>query len=396
MGNPERFRAVAERISKQVAGGWTRIAVVVSAMSGETNRLVSLMKQVNASAPANCYDMAVAAGEQVSVGLLAASLESFGVRAEPLLGYQLGVITDRDHSRARIESIQTEKIEAAWRAGKIPVVAGFQGVTSDLSLTTLGRGGSDTSAVALAAALKASFCEINTDVSGVFTADPRVVPDALLIERLDYDTAMELALLGGKVLHVRCVELAAKYKMPLVVRSTFDKDQAKRTFIMQYSDKEKLEAPVVSGVSLERNVAKIAVRKLDSSKVGIPAIFAHLAKEGVNVDIIVHDRSELTGELQVAFSVVESETTPALTALKGLAQDHKTIEVEPKVGLAKVSVVGLGMQTHSGVASRAFEALAQSKIDILMISTSEIKISCVVPATQADEAVRCLHTEFFG
>ena len=395
MGNAERIRGIALRVAGQYRQGWGRTAIVVSAMAGETNRLVELVRQVNPQATAKSYDVAVAAGEQVSVGLLAAALEAEGVETEPLLGYQLGIRTGPHHANARIHSIDITKIRAAFEKGRIPVIAGFQGVSPEMAITTLGRGGSDTSAVALAIALEAEFCEINTDVSGVFTADPRVVAGAKLIETLSYQAAMELALLGSKVLHVRSVELGAKYKMPIVVRSTFEADEARRTKIVSYSESEGLEAPVVSGITMEKNIAKVSIRGIEADPSAISDIFSRVAARGVNVDIIVHDR-RTSNELSVGFTVPESDLETALGAINGLTMAGTPPTIETKSGLAKVSAVGLGMQTHSGVASRAFGALGKEKIDILMISTSEIKISCVVPGSQADAATRCLHRVFFG
>jgi aspartate kinase len=381
VGTVERIQSVAKRISGQVASGMNQMAVVVSAMAGETNRIVGLVNEVNPLADHKSYDMAVAAGEQVSVGLLCAALRGNGVRAEPLLAYQLGVITDDLHAKARIQLINTERIEQCWEQGEIPVVAGFQGVTRNLEITTLGRGGSDTSAVALAVALHADLCEINTDVDGVLTADPRVVPNARLIEVLDYDVALELSALGSKVLHSRSVELGAKYSLPMVVRHSFCPDEKRSTKLVALNEKQALEAPVVSGVTLDRSIGKITLRDIPHNK--ISEVFSKVAAREINVDIIVHDKHD------VGFTVAGSELNDAADAVKDMASLEKTD------GLSKVSVVGLGMRSHPGVASKVFSVLSENDIEVLMISTSEIKISCVVREGEGEHATRLLHAAFF-
>jgi aspartate kinase len=399
VGSPERIRDVAKRIASQYRCGYKRLAVVVSAMSGETNRLVALVNSVNPNAPAKSYDMAVASGEQVSVALMTAALAAEGVVAEPFLSHQLGILTDTFHSKARIKSIATEPIEECWRRGMIPVVAGFQGVTEAMEITTLGRGGSDTSAVALAIAIDADFCEINTDVDGVFTCDPRVVPDARLIDIMDFEVALEMASLGSKVLHPRCVELGAKFEMPIIVRNTFTPNEHRRTRVMRLSDKQNLEAPVVSGVTLDRDVVKTTLMGLEPDPKMISRIFSEMAELGVNVDIIVHDLPRLEtsrgadSSIQLGFTTSAADATVALRALEPLIKTHgwrHTVEAD----CAKVSVVGVGMRSHAGVAATTFAALSQEGINIRMISTSEIKISCVVDAAAADQACRALHKVF--
>jgi aspartate kinase len=399
VGSPERIKDVARRISAQYRLGHRRLAVVVSAMSGETNRLVALVNSVNPAAPAKSYDMAVASGEQVSVALMTAALAAEGVAAEPFVSHQLGILTDAFHSRARIKSINTEPIEDCWRRGMIPVVAGFQGVTEAMDITTLGRGGSDTSAVALAIAVGADHCEINTDVDGVFTCDPRIVADAQLIEVMDFEVALEMASLGSKVLHPRCVELGAKFSMPIIVRNTFTPNDHRRTRVMTLTDKKNLEAPVVSGVTLDRDVVKTTLLGLDADPKMISRIFSNMAEAGVNVDIIVHDLPRVDAShdqersMQLGFTTNKADADAALRALEPLMKAHgwrHTIEGD----CAKVSVVGVGMRSHSGVAATMFTALTQHGINIRMISTSEIKISCVVDAAEAERACRALHKVF--
>lgn len=397
VGNPQRIQAIAKRLKEQVGGGWNRIAVVVSAMSGETNRIVGLVNEVNPKASARSYDMAVSAGEQVAVGLLSAALEAEGIGAEPFLGYQLGILTDTAHARARIQSIDTAKIEAAWSEGKIPVIAGFQGVTSDHKITTLGRGGSDTSAVALAVALKASFCEINTDVNGVYTADPRVVKNATLIEELNYDVALELAASGGKVLHPRCVELGAKYKMPIVVRNTFDTNESRRTKMFAVEGGDALEAPLVEAVTLDKNVAKVTLANWKAGQGNLFDVFSRVASQGVNVDVIVYDKTNDLGACSVGFTVPKSDLRIALETIESFKKDGQDLfHVESQSGLAKVSAVGLGMSSHPGVASRIFEAINKAEINILMVSTSEIKISFVIDERDGERLTQLIHGLFFS
>lgn len=395
VGSLERIDAVAQRVAAQYQEGFRKIAIVVSAMSGETNRLVEMMNGINPLASLRNYDMAVAAGEQVSVALMAAALEKHGISSRGFLGYQLGVVTDSLHSKARIESIQTAKLHACWDRGEIPVVAGFQGMTGDLEITTLGRGGSDTSAVALAVALEASFCEINTDVDGVFTADPRVVPEAQLAPEMDFEVALEMASLGSKVLHSRCVELGAKYSMPIVVRNTFKPNNHPRTLIMNFSAERKLEAPVVSGVTLDKKVVRVSVHNLPTRSGIIGSAFEAIAKSGVNVDIIVHNRSNDSDTMRIGFTIGEADLVRTRDLLEKWTLEKKLgayIEVESE--LSKVSVVGLGMQSHPGVASRVFSCLEDSGIALHMISTSEIKISVVVSEKEGEGAARALHKEF--
>lgn len=395
VGTPERISNVAARVAQHYKAGQRELAIVVSAMSGETNRLVELVRQVNPDAPARFYDMAVAAGEQVAVALMAAALEKHGVPGEALLAYQLGIVTDELHAKARIQHIRTEKIHQAWREGRIPVIAGFQGMTKYGEITTLGRGGSDTSAVALAVALEAGFCEINTDVDGVYTADPRIVPDARLSEIMDFDVALEMASLGSKVLHARCVELGAKYKMPIVVRNTFKEDQSKRTVIMAFNEAQALEAPVVSGVTLDGNVAKLTVEYPIEQSDLISKLFTKIADLGVNVDIIVHDNAKHEQTCTLGFTVGRDDlrsTTKALDEFAAGNKDKFTYRAEQ--GLVKVSIVGLGMRSHPGVASKMFRALTTRNIALHMISTSEIKVSCVIDEKHAAAASQALHTAF--
>ncbi len=395
VGSVERIASVAERVSKYYNEGYSKLAIVVSAMSGETNRLVELVHQVNPQAREKIYDVAVSAGEQVSAALLAAALEKRGIPSEPLLAYNVGIFTDSFHAKARIRSIKTDKVEECWARGVVPIIAGFQGITEEHDLTTLGRGGSDTSAVAIAIALKASFCEINTDVDGVYSADPRLVPEAHLIPKMDYESALEMAALGSKVLHSRCVEIAAKYKMPIVVRNSFKDFDSQRTFIMDFaSSKDFLEAPLVSGITLDKNVVKISLKNLPSTISAITDLFEKIAKENINVDIIVHNADK---ERTLGFTIGKEDLSKTWKSLEALKKDpdFKNMTVESEEGLAKISAVGLGMRSYSGVAAKIFSALAKEGITIHMISTSEIKVSCVVSEGEGKKASQALHAAFF-
>lgn len=396
VGNAAKIKAIARRVAHQWRQGYKNLAIVVSARAGETNRLVEMVHEVNPDPSGLAYDMALAAGEQVSVALMAAALEAEGVQALPLLAYKLGIYTDDLHAKARIKHINTGPIQTGWESGAIAVIAGFQGITPNMELTTLGRGGSDTSAVALAVALQAGFCEINTDVDGVFTADPRIVPEARLIAELDYEGALEMASLGSKVLHPRCVELGAKFNMPLVVRSTFTPDDHRRTRIMTHQAVDSIEALVVSGVTLDRHIAKLTLTGLQKNSAVISEIFAQLGTLGVNVDIIVYDKPQDDLTMRVGCTIAKGDLDLANKAISKLVEEkgYKDLKVSSESGLAKVSVVGTGMRSYSGVAGRTFSALTASDIDIHMISTSEIKISVVVDEAVADRSVVVLHKEF--
>lgn len=392
VGSPERILKIARRVARLAPSH--RLAVVCSAMSGETNRITELFREIAPEARGKHYDMAVSAGEQVTVGLMAAAIVQAGGKAEPLLAHQLGIRTDNQYSRARIEHIETENLHRLWDKGIVPVIAGFQGMSRFRTLTTLGRGGSDTSAVALAVALDANLCEINTDVDGVYTADPRSVPNAKLIPKLDYETALELSSLGSKVLHIRCVELAAKYRMPLVVRNSMEENE-RSTRIMDMNQIP-MEAPLVAGVTVDANVSRIQVENLSGSPRVLSAIFDSVAKAGANVDVIVHDRKE--GSLSIGFTVGVDDADKAVQALEGLkkkgVEGFENMTTKTETDVAKVSAVGFGMRSHAGVAATAFRVLDEARIPIRMISTSEIKISCVIPRSDGERAAQILHACF--
>jgi aspartate kinase len=389
VGSIERIRAVAERVKRtQQQGHW--VVVVVSAMAGETDRLLGLARQISPRPNTREVDALLVTGEMVAIALVAMALQDLGCDAESFTGPQGGILTDSAHTQARIKRITTTRLHRALDAGTIPVVAGFQGASEREDLTTLGRGGSDLTAVALAAALDADRCEIYTDVDGVYTADPNVVPAARRLERISYDEMLEMARLGAKVLQARSVEFAKTYNVPLVVRSSFTEGSG--TLVIK-PDQDMMERVVVAGVASDKNQAKITLtRVLD--RPGIAAkLFGRIGAADIVVDMIIQNASE-RGLTDISFTVARSDAQHALTlALQSLAElgaEDATLQTN----IAKVSIVGVGMQSHAGVAARMFQALAAENINILMISTSEIKISCVIEDKYTELAVRILHEAF--
>lgn len=385
MGSVERIRNVAKRVAKTYDAG-NDMVVVVSAMAGETNKLVALANEVCEFPDNREYDVLVAAGEQVSIALLAMCLKAMGYKAKSYLGFQVPIVTDTSYSKARIESIDDKKMRADLKEGTILIVAGFQGVDESGSVTTLGRGGSDTSAVALAAALKADVCEIFTDVDGVYTTDPNICKDAKKIERISYEEMLELASLGAKVLQIRSVEFASKYNVDVHVRSSFNENLG--TMVTK-EDKE-MEAVLVSGIAYAKDEVKIAVMQVPD-KPGIAAqILSPLSDANISVDMIVQNVSE-AGSTDFTFTVPQADFKKALSITKETAEAIHAKEVLSDENVTKVSIVGLGMRSHAGVATTMFQALAKEGINIQMISTSEIKISVVVDAKYTELAVRVLH-----
>ncbi|MBJ6800657.1 aspartate kinase [Geomonas propionica] len=388
MGSVERIRNVAKRVAKTYDAG-NDMVVVVSAMAGETNKLVALANEVCEFPDNREYDVLVAAGEQVSIALLAMCLKAMGYKAKSYLGFQVPILTDSSYSKARIESIDDKKMRADLKEGTILIVAGFQGVDEFGSVTTLGRGGSDTSAVALAAALKADVCEIFTDVDGVYTTDPNICKDAKKIERISYEEMLELASLGAKVLQIRSVEFASKYNVDVHVRSSFNENLG--TMVTK-EDKE-MEAVLVSGIAYAKDEVKIAVMQVPD-KPGIAAqILSPLSDANISVDMIVQNVSE-AGSTDFTFTVPQADFKKALSITKETAEAIHAKEVLSDESVTKVSIVGLGMRSHAGVATTMFQALAKEGINIQMISTSEIKISVVVDAKYTELAVRVLHDAF--
>jgi len=388
MGSVERIRNVAKRVAKTYDAG-NDMVVVVSAMAGETNKLVALANEVCEFPDSREYDVLVAAGEQVSIALLAMCLKAMGYKAKSYLGFQIPIVTDNAFSKARIEEIDDAKMRSDLKEGTILIVAGFQGVDSEGSITTLGRGGSDTSAVAMAAALKADVCEIYTDVDGVYTTDPNLCKDAKKIERISYEEMLELASLGAKVLQIRSVEFAKKYNVDVHVRSSFNENIG--TMVTK-EDKE-MEAVLVSGIAYAKDEVKIAVMQVPD-KPGIAAqILSPLSDANISVDMIVQNVSE-AGFTDFTFTVPMADFKKALAITKETAEAIAAKEVLTDENISKVSIVGLGMRSHAGVATTMFKTLAAEGINIQMISTSEIKISVVVDAKYTELAVRVLHDAF--
>lgn len=385
VGTIERIRNVAARIARSKAEG-QQLVVVVSAMAGETNRLLAMAKEISRQPDERECDVLVSTGEQVSVALLAMALKEIGQPAVSLLGHQVRVVTDSAYGRARIRSIDSDRLMETLTAGKVAVVAGFQGVDERENITTLGRGGSDTTAVALAAALKADVCEIYTDVPGVYTADPRLCAGARKLDRISYDEMLELSSLGAKVLQIRSVEFAKRYSVPLHVRSSFSDEPG--TWVSM--EDQSMEAVLVSGVACDTNEAKITLQRV-ADRPGLAAkILGPIADANIVVDMIIQNASA-DGTTDVTFTVPKNDFEKALAMVIHTASEIGAAGVATDTNIAKVSVVGLGMRSHAGVAARMFRLLAAEGINIQMISTSEIKISIVIDAKYAELAVRVLH-----
>lgn len=385
VGSIERIEAVADRILEDLQKGEKPI-VVASAMSGETNRLVRLANDIDPLYRGLAYDMLLASGEQVSIALLAIALEKRGLKAIPLLAHQLGIQTDSIYSKARIKSIDGEKLLRYVEQSYIPIVAGFQGVNEEDRITTLGRGGSDTTAVALAAAIQAPTCEIYTDVPAVFTADPRLVKKAREIPVLSFEEMMEMASLGSKVLHFRCVELAVKFGVRIHVRSTFEKREG--TWVVP--EGENMEAPVVSSVTHDASTVVFKLFPIPMGEGFKAELFQQLSERGIVVDIITQSHNE-EGQ-RLAFSVSEEDAGPAEALLSSWKQ--RGVKVDVMKNMAKISTIGVGMRNHPGVAARFFKILDGEKIPVHLVTTSEIKISAVIDRENLGRAAEALHTEF--
>lgn len=388
VGSTDKIKNVAARCIEYKEAGH-QVVVVLSAMSGETNRLVRLAEDMTDDLRGKDFDLIVSSGEQVTIGLLSMFLNSSGNKARAFLGSQVSIITDSQYSSARIKDIETDELSKELKNGVICVVAGFQGVDSDGFVTTLGRGGSDTTAVALAAALKADICEIFTDVDGIYTTDPGICKDARKIHKISYEEMLEMASLGAKVLQTRSVEFAKKYSVPLMVRSSFSSDEG--TLVCM--EDESMEKVMVSGVTYNKNEAKISVIRVPDTP-GIAAkLFKPLTEAGVNVDMIVQNIGH-DSHTDMTFTVLKSDYSRALKITKEIADSVQAQKVDSDENIAKISIVGAGMRSHAGVASKMFEVLSDNNINMQMISTSEIKISCVIDEAQTDEAVNVLHKAF--
>lgn len=389
IGTVDRIQNVAKKIKKWREQG-NELVIVVSAMSGETNRLIGLAQQITAKPNPRELDMILTTGEQVTIGLLAIALESIGVPAISFTGQQVGIVTDQSFNKARIQSIDNQKIRAELDAGKVVVIAGFQGVDEQGNLTTLGRGGSDTTGVALAAALKADECQIYTDVDGVYTTDPRVVPKARRLNRISFDEMLEMASLGSKVLQIRSVEFASKYKVRLRVLSTFE-ENPQGTLIC--SEEELMENPVISGIAFSRDEAKLTVLGVPDRPGIAYAILKPISEANIEVDMIIQNQS-VAGTTDFTFTVSRNDCEKALAILNTHATEMGAKEVLSDKGIVKVSLVGIGMRSHAGVAARMFEVLYNEGVNIEMISTTEIKISVVIREGELERAVQSLHAAF--
>jgi aspartate kinase len=388
VGDLNRIQNVAHRVQKTRREG-NEVVVVVSAMAGETDRLIQLCHQACDCPGLREYDCLISTGEQVSAALLAITLQSMGVPAKSFLGPQVRIITDSAFSMARIQNVEVSRLRKELKAGVIPVVTGFQGMDKKGDITTLGRGGSDTTGVALAAALKADVCEIYTDVEGVYTTDPNICAEARKLGRISYDEMLELASLGAKVLQIRSVEFAKKYNVPIHVRSSFTEKSG--TWVVK--EDEKMERVLVSGVTLNKSEARITVVRVPD-KPGIASkIFSPISDANIVVDMIIQNTSA-DGSTDLTFTVPKVDMKKALKLVKKTAEEIEAQEVLADENIAKISIVGAGMRSHSGVASKMFTALSKENINILMISTSEIKISCVIEAKYGELAARVLHQAF--
>jgi len=388
VGNMDRIKNVARRVARTFSEG-NEVVVVLSAMSGETNRLVGLCHEASEFPIGREYDLVISTGEQVTIGLLAMVLKEMGYHAKSLLGHQVPIVTDSQFASARIESIDAAKMKEELSKGTILVVAGFQGVDPQGNITTLGRGGSDTTAVALAAALKADLCEIYTDVEGVYTTDPNICQEARKLERVSYDEMLEMASLGAKVLQTRSVEFAKKYDVPVMVRSSFN--DAIGTLVCK--EDEEMEKVVVSGITYNKNEAKISVLRVPD-RPGIAAkLFRPLTEAGINVDMIVQNISQ-DAHTDLTFTVSKEDYKRGLKIVQDTAGQIEAKNVVGDPNIAKISIVGAGMRSHAGVASQMFDVMAKEGINIQMISTSEIKVSCVVDVKYTELAVRVLHEAF--
>ncbi len=384
----ERIKNVARRVVETKAEG-NDLVVVVSAMAGETDRLLGLAARISDTPNERELDVIVSTGEQISIGLLSLAIQQHGYKARSFTGAQIRIQTDTAHTRAKIVSVEVDRAQQALREGAIVIVAGFQGVTEEEDVTTLGRGGSDLTAVAMAAALKADLCEIYTDVEGVYTADPNIVPEARKLGRVSYDEMLEMASLGAKVLQARSVEYAKNYAVPIHVRSSFNTNQG--TLVVQ--EDAEMERVVVSGIAYDKNEAKITVLRV-ADQPGIAAkLFGRVAEANIVVDMIVQNMSQ-DGTTDISFTVPKSDLAKAMALVNGVAREIGAQQVEGNDKIAKISIVGVGMRTHSGVAARMFEALARENINIMMIGTSEIKVSCVIDAKYGELAIRILHETF--
>ncbi|MBM2833806.1 MAG: lysC [Candidatus Brocadiaceae bacterium] len=388
VANAERIKAAAKRIVETYKAG-NKVIVVVSARGQTTDELIDLAHELTDNPSTREMDMLLSTGEQISIALVAMAIHALGYPAVSFTGGQVGIVTDSYHTKARIRNINTQRVQKELDKGTIVIVAGFQGIDANENITTLGRGGSDTTAVALAAIMKADRCDIFTDVDGIYTADPRKVPLARKLDKVSYDEILELASLGAQVMHSRSIEFAKKYNVPLYVRSSFNNKEG--TLICK--EAKEMEDIVVSGVAVSKDDAKITIRAVPDVPGQAAKIFHEIARNKINVDMIIQNAS-IENRADVTFTVPRSDLRLALETAEKIKNDLGAKEVLHDSKIAKLSVVGIGMRSHCGVAEKMFSVLAEEKINIQMISTSEIKISCVIDDAHADRALRAVHTAF--
>ena len=389
VGSVERIQAVAEKVARSHRLG-DKLVVAVSAMSGETNRLIELAKAIDAQPPLREMDVLVSTGEQVTIALLCMALNKLGVEARSYTGGQVRILTDNAHGKARIQQIDGHRIEADLDAGRVVVVAGFQGSDEDGNITTLGRGGSDTTAVALAAALNADECQIYTDVDGVYTTDPRVVSRAQRLDKITFDEMLEMASQGSKILQIRSVEFAGKYNVPLRVMSSFEEGPGT---LISLEDEDQMEKAVVSGIAFNRDEAKLTIRGIPDQPGVAYKVLGAISAANIEIDVIVQNVAK-DNSATITFTVHRNDLSQAESLLKQIAEDLGALEIDTDDQIAKVSIVGVGMRSHAGVAATMFEALANENINIQLITTSEIKITVVIEERYLELAVRALHTGF--
>ncbi len=388
VGDIERIKNVAQRVIRAKEAG-NNVIVVVSAMAGETDKLINLAHELIPIPDGRELDVLISTGEQISVALVSMAIKAMGHEAKSYLGYQIPIQTDSSFGKARITHVKSDNILKDVKAGKIVIVAGFQGIDDEGNITTLGRGGSDTTAVAIAVALRADICEIFTDVDGVYTTDPNICEKARKLRKISYDEMLEMASLGAKVLQIRAVEFAKKYHVPIHVRASFNDNVG--TLVCR--EDEEMENVIVSGVTCDKNEAKITITKVPDKPGIAHRLFGAIADANIMVDMIIQNVSE-EGLTDITFTVMKNDLSKATNIVREIAREISAYEINTDENIAKVSIVGTGMRSHSGVASIMFGALAKEGINIMMISTSEIKISCVIEAKYTELAVRALHDVF--
>lgn len=389
MGTVERIQAVADKVAKSYRSG-NQLVVAVSAMSGETNRLIGLAKEIDDQPSLREMDVLVSTGEQVTIALLCMALAKVGIEARSYTGAQVRILTDSSHGKARIQAIDSHLIEADLNAGRVVVVAGFQGSDDSGNITTLGRGGSDTTAVALAAALKADECQIYTDVDGVYTTDPRVVSRARRLDKITFEEMLEMASQGSKILQIRSVEFAGKYNVPLRVMSSFEEGPGT---LISLEDEDQMEKAVVSGIAFNRDEAKLTIRGIPDQPGVAYKVLGAISAANIEIDVIVQNVAK-DNSATITFTVHRNDLAQAEALLGQIADDLGAQEVDADDRIAKVSIVGVGMRSHAGVAAQMFESLAQEGINIQLITTSEIKITVVIEERYLELAVRALHSGF--